>query len=159
MKKNIVIYASLFLILGIASPVFAETYSTTNTGNTGVTPTLQAGTPGVTVTPTTDKTCVANLIDRRDNAIIDALDAYHASVRALLQSRMVATKAAWQLETTAGIRKAIKEASNVYRAAVVRARNTFREARRAAWDAARKAAHDCHVKNSDIGESSGDDKL
>jgi hypothetical protein len=78
--------------------------------------------------------CVAAAAEKRDNAMIVAVDVYVTSVKTALVARRDALKAAWAITEQKARQTAIKNAWNKYKDALKTARETFRKAKNVAWD-------------------------
>lgn len=126
-------YATVGMMLTslVAAPALAE-----DTANTTATTTPP-------VRKTLDLACMQSAVEKRDNAIIAAFDAYSASVKTALTTRRDALKAAWGLTDRIQRRDAINAAWKAHRKARNDAFRTLRDARRAAWKQFRADAKTC----------------
>ncbi len=95
-------------------------------------PSMNTNTHKPTVT-TVDLVCMQNAVDKRDTAIMSALDTYTAAAKTALQTRKDELKAGWALTDVKARNAALKAAWKKYRDAIRVARKTFRDAKRADW--------------------------
>ncbi len=98
-----------------------------------VAPVMAQNSTSTTSVKTVDVACVKTAIDKRDNAIISALDTYYAAVKSALQARQSALKAAWDITNAKDRRTALRKAWSDYKTAIRKARKDFRTAKNAAW--------------------------
>lgn len=124
---------TLFLMMSFLTS--AATVSATETANSN-----SLGTDNVSSkvklaeVPSADAlACVQTALDKRDNAIISAFDAFSATVKTALQTRRDALKTAWGLTDKRLRRLAIKKAWSDFGVATKTARRTLNKARLAAW--------------------------
>lgn len=139
----------LALAAAIVLPVFAETrHNATGTQT-------QAPTNQVNVA------CVQAAIEKRDTAIIAAVDAYATAVKSALSTRKDAEKAAWNLTDRNARRTALKAAQTTYRNSVRVARKAFRDARNSAWKQFRTDRKACggSTGSEEIGSQGLDESL
>lgn len=80
-----------------------------------------------------DLACVQTAVEKRDNTVIAAFDAFTSSVRAALVTRRDALKAAWGNADRAERHAAIRTTWATFRNSRRAARQTWHAARRAAW--------------------------
>ncbi len=138
MMKKIISFLALtgFVFAAAAIPAMGITTYDNNIANDTavITPTPTAKVKKPVLTPSPEKlACVSTAVEKRDNAIITAWDAFSASARNALLARRDALKAAWLLTDKTARRAAIKKAWTDFRAAAKTARVTLNKARRAAW--------------------------
>lgn len=114
---------SLVLAASIVLPVLAKNNYDNHNGNATSTTNIL----------TIDIACVRNAIEKRDTAVIAAVDAYATAVKSALSTRKDAEKAAWNLTDRTARRTALKAAQMTYRNSVRAARKAFRDARNSAW--------------------------
>ncbi len=139
MYKHIPAALTLALLFS-ATPAFAQTGANVN---------VKAAVPGIKAniraevktnaktllkTKEVDAQCMINAIDKRDNAIIAAVDASSASVKTALTARRDALKAAWALTDKTARRKALSEAWRKYGVDAKAARETLRKGKTDAWN-------------------------
>lgn len=143
MKTTFASITMLSMLLG-ASFAGAQTTDTTNT----------ATTTSVTTTTTTsddnrgkgedenkkrqnvtfDPICPQNAIEKRDTAVIAALDTYHASMKTALTTRKDAVKAAWSKTTVKERNESRRAANEAFKTASRGAHNTLKTARTTSWN-------------------------
>lgn len=82
---------------------------------------------------TVDITCIKNAIEKRDNAVISALNIFNSSVSLALAARKDALKAAWDLTDKAQRKEALKTAWENYKKSLKDARTILREAKKTTW--------------------------
>ena len=117
MKEKALYALAAVSLLAMALPVIAQT---------------PPPPPGRTA-QTVDVACIQAAIDKRDNAIITAVDTFHDAAKSALQTRRDALKAAWGNTDRDVRRAAIKAAWESYRNSLRSARKALRESRRSAW--------------------------
>lgn len=125
------IFALSLAMVGLtanAKPVFKVPSFNKLKGNASSTPSLIA-----TTTPSFDPSCIKGAVEKRDNAIIAALDVYSASTKTALEARRDALKAAWDITVAKDRRLAIKNVWNNYSKAQREARKKLRSAQKSAW--------------------------
>ncbi len=105
--------------------------------------------------------CVQAAIEKRDTAVIAAVDAYATAVKSALSARKDAEKAAWNLTDRNARRTALKAAQTTYRNSVRVARNAFRDARNSAWKQFRTDRKACggSTGSEEIGSQGLDENL
>ncbi len=102
-------------------------------------PTLAVDTPATTPTPAptvakpVDLACVQSAVDKRDNAIINAVGNYSTAIKNLLQARHDALKAGWGITDKKARRQALKDAWTAFRKGSKTAAQDARKAKRDAW--------------------------
>ncbi|TAL20454.1 hypothetical protein EPN90_00995 [Patescibacteria group bacterium] len=132
---NIGRYATVGVMLAslLATPALAEeTATTTNTNQ-----------PAAVVKPVLDLACVQSAVEKRDNAIIAAVDTYSTHVKTALTTRRDALKAAWGMADRVERRKAIRAAWDAFRGTWRKEKRALTDARRAAWKQFRADAKAC----------------
>lgn len=87
--------------------------------------------------------CMQASVEKRDNAMVAAFDAFSASARSAFIARRDALKAAWGITDRAQRRAALRNAWSAFRASRHAARGAFRTARHAAWTQFRTDARAC----------------
>ena len=95
-----------------------------------------------------DLACMQTAVEKRDNAMIAALDAYHASWKAALQTRRDELKTAWGTQDKNQREDAIRAAWKKFRESKKSARDTFRTARKNAWKTFKTDARACRGQGS-----------
>ena len=80
-----------------------------------------------------DLVCMQTAVAKRDNAVIAALDKYHASWKLALETRRDALVAAWKLTDRTERWKALRKAWSEFYKQRLEARRVFRQERETAW--------------------------
>ncbi len=83
--------------------------------------------------PPFDPACIQAAVEKRDTAIISALDTYSAAIKTALMTRKNALVTAWGITDKVARRAALKAAWKNYRDSVRTIRKTFRDAKHASW--------------------------
>ena len=96
-----------------------------------------------------DRTCMQNAVNKRDTAIVSAVDKYSTSVKSALTTRRDALKAAWALTDAKESKKARNAAWDMYRKSIKTARRLFSQDKAAAWKQFKIDAKACHAKSGD----------
>lgn len=150
------------LALSIALPVLAQgdasdTYSSSSSvsENAGKKKEKKFNKPVVQV----DSACMQNAVEKRDSAIISAVDAYAGTVKTALQTRKDALKAAWAITDKAQRNAALKAAWAAFNGTWKNARQALSEQRKAAWSAFKADAKACKQPEADAGGEKGDGNL
>lgn len=78
--------------------------------------------------------CMQTAVEKRDNALIAGVDAYHTSVRKALEVRRDALKAAWGVTDRKDRREALQAAWKTYKESRGAAAKALKSAKRAAWE-------------------------
>ena len=89
--------------------------------------------------------CMQTAVEKRDNALITAVDNYHTALRAALVARRDALKAAWGMSDRTARRTAIHTAWRKFRSDRHMIRFELNKARRNAWQQFRTDRRACHV--------------
>lgn len=95
------------------------------------------------------KTCMIAAVNKRDTALISALDKFHVSTKTALEIRKEALKRAWNLSDEKERTVAIKAAADTFKASARKAAKELKEARRAAWKQYETDRKACHVDGGD----------
>ncbi len=82
---------------------------------------------------TVDTTCIKNAIEKRDNAVISALNIFNSSVSLALAARRDALKAAWDLTDKAQRKEALKTAWGNYKTSLKDSRTTLKDTKKTTW--------------------------
>ena len=90
-----------------------------------------------------DVACVKTAISKREDAIIVAVDAFNASLKAAHVARKAALLAAWDLTNVADRRTALKTARRTFKETAKQARKTLQTSRKAVWDTFKTDAKAC----------------
>lgn len=94
-----------------------------------------------------DSTCMAEAVDVREEALIDAWEDLNTSVVSALRERKSALHAAWELSVVKERAVALVKAWKEWKADKKAAHAEFRKDRKAAWETFKKTARDeCKVK-------------
>lgn len=107
------------LALSLALPVLAEDSKTATAPSK----------PAATI----DAVCMQTAVEKRDSAIIAAVDANAAAQKSALTVRKDALKAAWAITDRKARRTALRQAWNAFTKASRDARRTLRSADHAVW--------------------------
>lgn len=133
--------AALSLIVGIAAPALAQSPSPIPSRAPEVSP---------RVTPkTVDLACMKTAVEKRDNAVIAALDIFHAGVKQSLTTRRDALKAAWDKSGKNERKAAIRAAWAAFDGTWKKARSGMEAAKKSAWNAYRTEANACRGRGED----------
>ena len=92
-----------------------------------------ASSTATTITPKIDVACVKSAINKRENAIIAAVDTLAGALKSAYTARRDALKAAWDLTDVKARNAAIRAAGKAFMMADRTARKTANQARRSAW--------------------------
>lgn len=125
----------------------------------GTNPLVNANANTTTASVSPDAACMISAITSRDNKVMTALDAYHAQVKARLQTRIDEQSGIWKLtgETRA---QANKTVWTNWRNDLRTTRNTFRSAKTTAWTQFKADRTACGIKSSsETGTSSMDSSI
>ncbi len=93
--------------------------------------------------PAIDLVCMQAATEKRDNAIIAAVDTHHAAIRTALETRRNALKNAWAITDKKQRRAALVSAWQVYRKSQREAAQAFRKSRQTVWGQFRKDRKSC----------------
>jgi hypothetical protein len=83
--------------------------------------------------PAADLACMQAAVEKRDNALIAAIDAYHTAARAALEKRRDALKAGWALTDRTARRAALRKVWSEFKKSHKKAVQDLRKAKRNAW--------------------------
>lgn len=123
-----------------ASLLFAATVLPAFADTTG-------GNSAIATTPanhrTVDLACMQTAVEKRDNAIISAVDAYASAVKTALQTRRDALKAAWGIADKKQRRLALRAAWDAFRGTWKNVAKDLRSAKRDAWMQFNKDQRSC----------------
>lgn len=89
--------------------------------------------------------CMSTASDKRDTAMIAAVETHHASVKTALTVRRDAVKAAWLLTDKTQRETALKAAHDAFRTSSQKSRQVFDAARKTAHTAFKTDATSCKV--------------
>ena len=129
-KKLITASTIISFLLSSGAVALADTSTAANTNVSTAVSTSSTQPVGKPL----DIACMQNAVEKRDNAVISALDGYHATVRAALVARRDALKAAWAVTDPDARAKAINSAWDAFRGTWRNAAHTLNAARKSAWD-------------------------
>lgn len=101
--------------------------------------------PGSAPTPKkkVNLTCIQTAVEKRENAIIAAVDAYATKVKTALIARRDTLKAAWNKTDAKERRDGIRAAWNAFRGTWKNANRDLHVARKAAWEQFKKDRRAC----------------
>ncbi|PWB38760.1 MAG: hypothetical protein C3F02_02520 [Parcubacteria group bacterium] len=150
---------SLFLLAGVLlalAPIYADNEHSTSTSTSTEPIRKEIKAPKNAVT--FDPTCVQNAVDKRDNAIIAATQAFSTSTQASLTTRRDALKSAWALTDRTARRTALRAAWKAYNSSLTAIRKTYNNAKRTVWSAWNTDRKACKgTPNDEPAHSSGID--
>lgn len=107
---------------------------------------------------TGDPACMKVAIDKRETAIIGAVDTFNAAVKAAHEARKTALMSAWDKATVKERRQAIRDARKAFKMSAKEARQTLREARKDAWNTFQDEAQACGYNASKDDGSAKEDQ-
>lgn len=122
-KRFLYSIALASLTLAVTMPALAQDAAST-----------PAPTPTPVVRPAADLACMQMAVEKRDNAIIAAVDDYHTNLRSALETRRDALKTAWGLADRKTRRQAIWTAWIAFKKSRLAAKKTFQLAKKTAWN-------------------------
>jgi len=128
--------------LTLAGAIFAPLATFAQATSTATTTTVVA-----TSTPATSTqiVCMQKALDKRENSLITAHDAFASSVKTALQNRLAGLKASWELDRKARITK--REVTyKAFRTEMQTAHTTIRNTKNTAWKTFQSDAKTCGVK-------------
>ena len=131
MTKYLYMSVVALVAAAAASTVVAMADTVPDSSKTAVTTFSRSSTKGKTQTINTS--CMQTAVEKRDTALVSAIDTFHNKVSSALTARKDALKSAWGLSETAARRTALKTAWEEYKKSTRNARNTLKEARRSSW--------------------------
>ncbi len=156
MKKYIA-GAVILGFAGLVSLAFAE--DTTNRQDVNNKP-MVSRTPRPEATLSVEaKACMQNAVDKRDSAIILAVDTFSSSIKSALSTRKDAFKAAWGQSNKVDIRLGLRTAWDAYSKSAKEARRALNAARKAAWTQYRTDARACKPSVEDKSNEGADTQL
>lgn len=142
MKK--VLFGALALALLVASPALAKSNDKKDT---------RVGT-------TTDLVCMQSAVEKRDNTLGDAWDAFGSTMNSAMHDRRDALKEAWGISDKNERNQAIRSAWESFRSTHKSARKDFNTERKDAWKVFKTDRKACGMSASDTsGERESDDNL
>jgi len=106
-----------------------------------------------------DSACMQNAVEKRDSAVISAVDAYAAAVKAALQTRKDSLKAAWAITDKTQRNAALKAAWAAFNGTWKNARQALNGQKKAAWSAFKADAKTCKQPGADASGEKGDGNL
>lgn len=124
---------SLVLLFVAALPTVAVT--------TSPTPRPPSSTP---IYIKVDPVCMASAVEKRDSAMITAVDTYHSAVTAALKTRKHALKSAWGISDPKARKNALTAAWITFNGTFKKADRALKSSRKTVWrqfGAERKACH------------------
>lgn len=108
---------------------------------------------------TVDSACMQTAVDKRDTAIMAAVDAYAVSVKTALTTRKDALKAAWALTDKAQRETASKAAWTAFSGTWKKASQSTKAARKAAWATFKTDAKACGQTGAEASGESTDGQI
>ena len=114
MKKLLAYSALGLMVLGITSPVLAQSTSTTTSSSSML-------------------TCMQSAVEKRETSIISAVDTFHGSISKIHNVRKTALVDAWKIEDKVSRNEARKTAWTTYRTDAKSAHSTMKSSRQSAW--------------------------
>lgn len=116
----------------------------------------EGGMETVRTTPNVDAACMKTAIDKRETAVINAMDAYNVSIKSAYQARKSALLSAWDKTERKERRQAQQEARKAFKESAKAARETLRDARKSAWETFGTDAKACGGNAKDEGSARED---
>lgn len=140
MKKfaAVAISGALLAGAGMVSPAFAEE----NSGAVATVTSVQTSGPNVA--------CVQSALDKRESALISAIDPFATTIKSALQTRATALKDAWAKPTVKERREARLVAWKNYKTSAKSAHDTLRSAKKSAWATFKTEMKACGQGNAAI---------
>ena len=93
--------------------------------------------------------CIQNAIDKRDNALISAVDVYASAAKTALQTRRDTLKAAWTITVRKDRRAALKAAWNTFSKSAKDIRKQLNESRKTVWNQFNTDKKNCSINHFD----------
>jgi len=108
-----------------------------------------------------DVPCLQGALDKRDNALIAGLDAYHNTIKSALENRRETLKSAWAITKVLDRVKAVKSAWTAFNTTKSKATKAFASIKKSAWAQYNTARKTCHVsaKDDNLGTLLNDNNL
>ncbi len=103
-----------------------------------------------------DLVCMQTAVGTRDDAIIAALEIFHANVKTGLTARRDALKAAWAITDKDARKEAIKKAWAEFKGTWKNERKTLNDSKVASWKTFQESRKTCHAEGE--GEEQGNDR-
>lgn len=143
MKTRYLFASSVVSLLLAATvlPAFADTTS----GTGGTTSGGSTSSVNPVVHKTVDLACMQTAVEKRDNAIMAALDTYSSGVKTALQTRRDALKAAWGITDKKQRRTALRAAWDAFQGTWKNATKALRGAKKDAWTQFNKDQRACYA--------------
>lgn len=95
-----------------------------------------------------DGKCMETAVDKRDTAIMNAIDTFHTAVKTALTTRKDALSAAWGNTDTTARKEALKTAWTNWKNEAKAARQSLNTARKSAWSTFQTDRKACKVTSS-----------
>ena len=92
--------------------------------------------------------CMQAAVEKRDNALLAAVDKRYSEHKTALTARRDALKAAWGITDPEKRKEALRAAWKAYREALEKTIKSFREAKRAAWKQFKEDRRACKAEGS-----------
>ncbi len=142
--KKFILTSALLSVLALSSVVFADDNKTSL---------RQSPSPK----PVVNGACMVSAVDKRDSAIISAVDAYSSAAKVALSVRRDALKAAWGKTNVRDVRLALRAAWDAYKNSAKKARSDLNGARKAAWSQFKTDSRVCKPSVNEERENEGSD--
>lgn len=104
-----------------------------------------------------DLVCMQTAVEKRDNAVIGALDTFYANVKTALTARRDSVKAAWGVEDPDARKAAIRKAWKDFRGTWKSEKKALKKAKKVAWKQFKEDREVCGGEGEGTGESEGSD--
>ena len=147
MKKLVASSIATVVAMSISLPVFAQDGALPNPFLSSSSSSRSAKKKAV---PVVDTACMASAIDKRDTAVIGAVDAFSIAVKTALETRRDALKAAWAIVDKTQRNAATKVAWSAFQGIWKKASQTVREQKKSAWTAFKADAKACKQPDADV---------
>ncbi len=148
MKKYIASSIATMIAMSIAMPAFAQD------GSTPPPPPASSSESGKKMkkpAPVIDTACMVSAVDKRDTAIIGAVDAFSTAVKTALETRRDALKAAWAISDKTQRNAALKAAWAGFQGTWKTASQALRTQKKDAWSAFNADAKQCKQPGAEGG--------
>ncbi len=136
MSKKLLSFALASAILAPLA-TFAQATSTATTTTT----------VGTTTATTSQIICMQNALEKRENALITAHDAFAASVKTALQNRLAGLKSSWTMSQKDRVAKRLAT-YKTFRTEMQAANNAIRNTKNTAWKTFQTDAKACGVRST-----------
>ena len=151
MKKFLSSAIATAIAFSMTAPVFAESSMQGNDDEAHAKVRVKAEVRIGKQATAADLLCMQTAVEKRENALIAAVDTNVAAWKASLATRRDELVAAWKLTDTKARREAVKNAWKKFRDARKTQRETLRKARKQAWDTFKTDARACKADTLETG--------